>query len=139
MNNKNKENRSMYLYTALIFVMALLLILVAFFSQTNISKLGKRAEEFATATPLITEAPTTQPDELAKLANMAAELDTENKSLKSQLEISDTLFSALGYVKNAQISEAEAALQELDEATLSDNQKILFNELKIKINEGKEQ
>ncbi len=129
----------MYLYTALIFVVALLLILVAFFSQTNISKLGKRAEDFATATPLATEAPTTQPEELARLANMAAELDTENKSMKSQLEISDKLFSALGYVSNAQLAEAEAVLAELDEATLSDNQKILLNELRTKINEGKEQ
>lgn len=137
MDNHQKESRSMYLYTALIFVVALLLILVAFFSQTNISKLGNRANEFATATPLVTEPPSAKSEELAKLANMAAELDAENKVLTSQLELSDRLFEANAHVKNAQFTEAEAVISALDETMLTDNQKLLLEEIKIKINEGK--
>ena len=92
MDNK-KENRSMYLYTALIFVVALLLILLAFFSQANISKLGKRAEEFTTPAPVFTTA-SPQPDELAKVSNMAAELDEQNKALQTQIAVYDNLLSA---------------------------------------------
>ena len=85
MDNK-KENRSMYLYTALIFVVALLLILLAFFSQTNVSKLGKRAEEFTTPAP-VSQTASAQPDELAKVSNMAAELEAENKALQTQIAV----------------------------------------------------
>ena len=57
-NNKQKENKSMYLYTALIFVVALLLILLAFFGQTNISRLGNRANEMGVSTETESAFPT---------------------------------------------------------------------------------
>lgn len=138
-NNPKKENKSMYLYTALIFVVALILIILAFFSQTNISRLGKRADEFATAPPEVTNTSFPQSNELAKLANMASELDRENTALKAEKEISDKLFAANSYVKNAQLAEAELIIAEIDETMLSDDQKILLEDLKTKINEGKEQ
>ena len=36
---KNKQNNSLFIYTALIFVVALLFIILAFFGQTNLTKL----------------------------------------------------------------------------------------------------
>lgn len=138
-NNSKKENRSMYLYTALIFVVALLLILVAFFSQTNVSKLGKRADEFATSAPAVTEAPSQNDEELAKLANMASELDAENSTLKTQLAVYDNLLSANAYLSNGSVTDAETIFLTIDEASLTDNQRILYEEIKNKINEGKEQ
>lgn len=137
MDNK-KENRSMYLYTALIFVVALLLILLAFFSQTNISKLGKRAEEFTTPAPVFTTA-SPQPDELAKVSNMAAELDAENKALQTQIAVYDNLLSANAHIANGNLTDAETIFLTIDEASLTDNQRILYEEIKTKINEGKEQ
>lgn len=138
-NNSKKENRSMYLYTALIFVVALLLILVAFFSQTNVSKLGKRAEEFATSAPAATDAPSQSSEELAKLANMASELDAENEALKTQIAVYDNLLAANAYLANGSITDAETIFLTIDEASLTDNQRILYEEIKNKINEGKEQ
>lgn len=140
-NNKNKENRSMYLYTALIFVVALLLILVAFFSQTNISKLGKRADEFATsstASPASTQ-PTSNEQALANIVNMANELDTENTELKAKIAVYDNLLTANAYIANGNLTEAETIFLTIDEASLTENQKILYDEIKNKINEGKEQ
>ncbi len=137
-NNSKKENRSMYLYTALIFVVALLLILLAFFSQTNIYKLGKRADEFATPAP-VTETASSQPDELAKVSNMAAELDAQNKALQTQIAVYDNLLSANAYIANGSVAEAETIFLTIDETTLTDNQHILYEEIKTKINEGKEQ
>ena len=137
-NNSKKENRSMYLYTALIFVVALLLILLAFFSQTNISNLGKRAEEFSTPAP-VAQTASPQPDELAIVSNMAAELDAQNKALEIQLAVYDNLLAANAYISAGSITDAETIFLTIDETTLTDNQRILYEEIKTKINEGKEQ
>lgn len=139
-NNKKKENRSMYLYTALIFVVALLLILIAFFSQSNISRLGNRANEFNTASPASELTNTPVPtDEFAKIANMASELDTKNKALSEQVEIYDNLLLANAYVYNEEYEQAETVINTIDASMLSENQNILYEQIKEKINERKEQ
>ncbi len=139
-NNKKKENRSMYLYTALIFVVALLLILIAFFSQSNISRLGNRANEFNTASPAseLTNTPV-PPDEFAKIANMASELDTKNKDLTAQVETYDKLLLANAYVYSEEYEQAETVINTIDAGLLSENQNILYEQIKEKINERKEQ
>lgn len=128
----------MYLYTALIFVVALLLILLSFFSQTNVSKLGKRAEEFTTPAP-VSETASAKPDELAKVSNMAAELDAKNKALQAQIAVYDNLLTANAYLSSGNVTDAETIFLTIDEASLTDNQRILYEEIKTKINEGKEQ
>ena len=140
-NEKKKENRSIYIYTALIFAVALVLIILTAFSQPRVNKLGKRAEEFK---PEATESVTT--DEIAKYANMAASLDTENKELNSeiseknkQIQVYEFLLTANAQVSDGQFVEAEEMLTQIDATTLSDNQMILYNEITTKINEGKEQ
>lgn len=140
-NEKKKENRSIYIYTALIFAVALVLIILTAFSQPRVNKLGKRAEEFK---PEVTESVST--DEIAKYANMAASLDTENKELNSeiseknkQIQIYEFLLTANAQVSDGQFVEAEEMLTQIDATTLTENQTILFNELTEKINEGKEQ
>lgn len=139
-NNKKKEDRSMYLYTALIFVVALLLILIAFFSQSNISRLGNRANEFNTASPASELTNTPVPtDEFAKIANMASELDTKNKALTAQVEIYDKLLLANAYVYNEEYEQAETVINTVDAGSLSENQNILYEQIKEKINERKEQ
>ncbi|MEE1350740.1 MAG: hypothetical protein UHM23_01635 [Clostridia bacterium] len=139
-NNKKKEDRSMYLYTALIFVVALLLILIAFFSQSNISRLGNRANEFNTASPASELTNTPVPtDEFAKIANMASELDTKNKALTAQVEIYDKLLLANAYVYSEEYEQAETVINTVDAGSLSENQNILYEQIKEKINERKEQ
>ena len=138
--NKKKEDRSMYLYTALIFVVALLLILIAFFSQSNISRLGNRANEFNTASPASELTNTPVPtDEFAKIANMASELDTKNKALTAQVEIYDKLLLANAYVYSEEYEQAETVINTVDAGSLSENQNILYEQIKEKINERKEQ
>ena len=140
-NEKKKENRSIYIYTALIFAVALVLIILTAFSQPRVNKLGKRAEEFK---PEATESVST--DEIAKYANMAASLDTENKELNSeiseknkQIRTYEFLLTANAQVSDGQFVEAEEMLTQIDATTLTENQTILYNEITEKINEGKEQ
>lgn len=141
--NNKKENRSMYLYTALIFAMALLLIIIAFFSQTNISKLGNRANEIAaetTTAPVETQTPTVYTsDEFARVSNMAAALDSENKQLKEKLDVYEKLTEANTLIVNEDIEKATEIINTINESALSDSQKTFYNEIKNKLNERKEQ
>lgn len=141
--NNKKENRSMYLYTALIFAMALLLIIIAFFSQTNISKLGNRANEIAaetTTAQVETQTPTVYTsDEFARVSNMAAALDSENKQLKEKLDVYEKLTEANTLIANEDIEKATEIINNINESSLSDNQKTFYNEIKNKLNERKEQ
>ncbi len=141
-NNKQKENKSMYLYTALIFVVALLLILLAFFGQTNISRLGNRANEIGVSTEVETSSPTNAPpstEEFAQISNMASTLDKENKELKDKLSVYDNLINANELVSNGNLFEAQEVIDTMDETSLSDSQKVLYNQIKDKIAEGEEQ
>lgn len=134
MSNK-KETRSMYLYTALIFVVALLLILLAFFGQTNISRLGNRANEIAT-TQVPQQTQTPQDEELARISNMAAALDSENKALKAQMQTYEKIFQAYSYASDNNISEASGAIAGIDPLTLGQNEKVLYDEIINIINKG---
>ncbi len=136
---RSKENRSMYLYTALIFVVALLLILLAFFGQTNISRLGNRANEITQSTPaaLPTNAPPTT-EEFAHISNMAVSLDKENKDLKDKLQVYDNLINANDLATQEKYSEAQVIIDAINEENLSDSQKVLYEQIKDKIAEGEE-
>lgn len=141
-NNKQKENKSMYLYTALIFVVALLLILLAFFGQTNISRLGNRANEMGVSTETESASPTNTPpttEEFARISNMASALDSENKELKDRLSVYDNLITANYLASQEKYTEAREITDLIDETTLTDSQKVLYNEIKDKIAEGEEQ
>lgn len=138
----SKENKSMYLYTALIFVVALLLILLAFFGQTNISRLGNRANEIAQSTEVVTTDPTEAPqstEEFARISNMASSLDKENKDLKNSLAVYDNLINANELVSKDKIFEAQDIINTIDETSLTEGQKVLYNQIKDKIAESEEQ
>ena len=141
-NTKNhKENRSMYLYTALIFVVAILLIILAFFGQSNISKLGNRADEIANSTEVASISPTNAPpstEEFARISNMASALDKENKELKDKISVYDNLINANELVSKGNLFEAEEIINIISEDTLTESQKVLYKQIKDKISEGEE-
>ena len=144
-DNKNTQDNSMFLYTALIFAVALILIIMSFFGQTNLTNLRKNHAEW-TQEPQTTQ--TTQPtqspsvelnDEFAKMVNTVSTLDEENKALKKKSETSDVLFEANAYLQNADLENAKIAIEKIDVNVLTDNQKVLYNQIISKINEGKEE
>ena len=144
-DNKNTQNNSMFLYTALIFAVALVLIILSFFGQTNLSNLRKnhtglteQPQITQSATP--TQAPSTEMnDEFAKMVNTISSLDEENKQLKKKTEAYDILVQANAYVQNSDPENAKLSIEKLDVNVLTENQKILYNQIILKINEGKEQ
>lgn len=142
---KNSQNRSMFLYTALIFAVALLLIIIAFFGQANKEKVdnivGTTATETATTTPTESASEAdTEPavqftEEYAKLSNKVIALDAENKALKAKLDLYELLLSANKAISEGDIETANSVIAEINSDTLTEDQKILFNQITSKINE----
>ena len=145
----NKQNNSMFIYTALIFVVALILIILAFFGQTNLANLRKNAESEYNADPAPTAAavaeetsqPSTQPpgEELAIMVNRLSNITAENNALKANLTTYETLLAANGYISVGNTDKAQELLSTVDRNALTDDQKILFDQITNTINEGKEQ
>lgn len=144
----NKQNNSMFIYTALIFVVALIFIILAFFGQTNLSNLRNETENISPSEAVQTEdasaEATPQPtpasnEELAIMANTISSLRSENDDLKRSITVYDLLLSANGYISVDNLNEAENIINKIDRNNLNDDQKILFDQIITKINEGKEE
>lgn len=149
-NNSNKnENKSMFLYTALIFAVALVLIIVAFFGQQNLKlKRDEQAQNEEIATEIATELPselaTANPtsqniNELAMLENTNSILTAENKSLKDSVSVYENLLAAYSYATQASLDNAQKMIDSIDVNKLSDDQSLLYNQIINIINERKEQ
>lgn len=146
-SNNKKQNNSMFIYTALIFVVALILIILAFFGQTNLSNLRKSTENLSTEqnyTPLPQPTEETIPtppgtDELARLTNSLSALKSENESISSQLDLYESLLAANGYMSVGNSEEALSILNSIDTSALTDDQKILYEQIITTINKGEEQ
>lgn len=147
MSKKQKNpnsNSSMFLYTALIFVVALILIIIAFFGQKNLMDLRRttdamsepeQTETIADYTP----SPEPRDDELAVMANTISTLQAENTTLKSSVDIYEKLLAANGYISSGNTAEAEKIISEINSADLTGDQLILYNQILTTVNEGKEQ
>lgn len=144
MSNNNKQNpnqsKSMFLYTALIFAVALILIILAFFGQTNLSALRKSTAQLPEITeqaaPAAEEKTASADDEaIAKMTNTISALDSENNQLKKEVTTYDNLLEANSYISKGDKDNADAILSSVDESTLTENQKILYDQIKKQINE----
>lgn len=149
--SKNNENKSLFLYTSLIFIVAILLIILAFFGQANVQKSQPRAEE-----PEQTAQVTSQPAggitervaelsednrvllaEKAQLEEKLNEKDEEIESLKSDKQSAekkmsdyDLLLSAYGYMSLGNDAKALEVLGKIDASKLSSDGQILYNSIK---------
>ena len=137
--NKNSQNRSMFLYTALIFAVALVFIILAFFGQTNISNL-RRSADLATSPAAASEEPdqttvTDSPEELARLGNAVSALEAENSSLKKDIEVYSALINANARISENNPEEAAAELEKVNYDLLSSEEKMLYEQTSKRIDE----
>ncbi len=132
--NKPQQNRSMFLYTALIFLVALILIIIAAFGNTNINNLRRNAEQI----PTTEEATEAADDELAVLANSLSSLQAENERLSDELGTYTALIDAYVFIQSDRLDEAETAIANISPDLLSESQLILYNQITETINERKD-
>lgn len=132
-NDKN-NTKSLFLYTALIFVVALLLILIAFFGDSNLQRNITHVEP--TQTPVQTTFPNKISERAAELSeeNMLLmgenkELKEENGVLKSELETYKKLFSAKEQKEAGNTEEATRILEEINYESLDKGQQEMYNNI----------
>lgn len=147
MSNKN-DNKSLFIYTALIFSVAVVLILLSFFGQTNMQKNQPQIEEkqeekthtpFGIAqkasvlseenTVLLTENSTLK-KEIETLTADNDKLKAANESLEKSKKINDLLLSANGYYSMNNTTKSKEIIESISYDELTSDQKIIYDNLK---------
>ena len=141
---KKDENKSLFLYTALIFIVALVIILVAFFGQSNFKKsqishqtAGSITEKSASLSEenlLLREDNLDLSEKLEQEQGEKSQLEAENSSLKDAMNNYDILLSANGYLSAENYKMAAQMLAKINLNSLSSDAKILYDEIFNEIN-----
>lgn len=131
MEQNNNGNKSLFLYTALIFFVAVILIILAFFGQTN---LQKNQPPISSEIPVQT--PVSIPEKTAVVSEENSKLIQEVSALKSELETANTELTNSKILLEAYDAKlqnnAEALnliLSSLNYEQLSDEQKAVYDKL----------
>lgn len=150
-NNENKnDNKSLFLYTALIFAAAILIIIVASLSQ---GKLLKAQNDLISETPVpnnegISHRTTmvseqnalliTQNETLTalnnELSNDKSELEAKNEELRINYSNGNILCTIYQYIYDGNKDDALESLNLINEDSLTDAQKIIYNNLRKILN-----
>lgn len=151
MKEKN-NNKSLFLYTSLIFIVAILLIILAFFGQTNVEKSQPEAKITETASPsansgiaerasVLSEENRILLEEKNKLEEKVREkdaiisgLENENFNLSEKIRMNDLLLQANGYLTVGNFEKSAEALNQVDYEDLSSDQQIIYNNIKNRLN-----
>lgn len=130
--NKN-NNKSLFLYTGLIFVVAVLLILLSFFGQMNLQKNQPKTEETEEVTQAntgITERAAVLSEENKNLLEENTQLKQENEELLEKIVQNDILLAANGYYSLGANDKALERLLAVDYDRLTTDQQMIYNAVK---------
>lgn len=142
---EKRRNFSLFFYTGLIFVVAVLLIIIAFFSQSKVEQsqpdqINAQTEGITQRAAVLSEENKTLLEENMSLKRTQEEnlrtideLNGKVSSLEENARVSEAIISANGYVSKKMYSEARNILKQIDEENLSDDEKILYNSLIKKV------
>lgn len=143
MSKENKgDNKSMFLYTALIFFVAVILIMVSFFGQNNMQNKQPDIDTVSEDTSLsgISEKAAVLSEENRKLLEVNKDLSEQvkglteqNSSMTEQINTNNLLLSANGYFTLGNDTKAIEILDSINYSSLTDDQKILYNTIKNNI------
>ncbi len=138
------ENKSLFLYTGLIFLAAIIIIIVAFFGQANLER--SQPVPNATSAP-VEEGITQKVSQLSEnnallitqndtLTKYNAELESDIEALEArnaELEINysngNIFCSIYQYIYDKNYDDAEVVLNSINVDSLTDAQKIIYNNI----------
>ena len=143
---KKTENKSLFLYTALIFIVAILLILLSFFGQNNMQSQQPQVSPSATGNGGITENAARLSEEnrvlLEQVRNYEQEtltlqqekqdLQTTSAALEQQNAMNEKLISIYLSIYKEDYETANLALSEIAPESLTPEQKEFYDILLIK-------
>ena len=131
MSNKN-DNKSLFLYTGLIFFVAVVLIILSFFGQTNLKKNQPKVDE-PSPDAGITERTAVLSEENKNLIEENKQLKSQNEGLIEKQAQNDILLSAYGYMSLGNSAKAGEMLAAVNYETLTGDQKIIYDAVKSNI------
>lgn len=155
MKNKNSgENKSLYLYTLLIFIVAILLIILAFFGQTNMQNsepdintiieeteqpsanngIAEKASVLSEENRVLIEEKAKLEEEIRTKDAIISGMENDKFNLNEKIRINDLLLQANGYLSVGNYEKAAEALNEVNYDSLSSDQKIIYNNVKNALN-----
>lgn len=136
MANKN-DNKSLFLYTSLIFIVAILLIILSFSGQINLQKNRTQIESNSeNQNSGITERAAVLSEENKNLIEENNKLKAENKELQEKQTINDILLSANGYFILGDNAKAYEMINAVIYDNLSADQKIIYDNIKSGIDKA---
>lgn len=128
---KKSENKSLFLYTGLIFLVALIIIILTFFGQDRILK--QTNEQIKTATSSISERASVLSDENMQLNEKVISLE---KELASQQQITaehkkteaeyENIFECSRLIMMGDIENAKIIFDKIDISVLSENAMMMY-------------
>ncbi|MDO4618687.1 MAG: hypothetical protein Q4B31_04095 [Clostridia bacterium] len=135
---RNKGNRPLMIYTSLIFVVAIIMVVVAFFGQRHLESTQIQQHQTASS---ISEKASLLSDENRLLMEANAELETENEKLKTdndnltkkntalskEMEMEQKLREAYVTLANGSKNKALNLLKEIYSEDLTADQKELYD------------
>lgn len=152
MKEKN-NNKSLFLYTSLIFIVAILLIILAFFGQTNIQKnqpeieiaeetalpssnngIAERASVLSEENRLLLEEKTKLEAQIREKDAIISGLENESFNLSEQIKMNNLLLQANGYLYVGNLEKSAEALGQVDYKKLTSDQQIIYNNVKNRLN-----
>ena len=149
-NENNRGNNSLFLYTALIFIAAIIVILFAYFSQTHVERAQPGQSPATEAAPYDPEAQVPASpgaDAPQGIAKTAAELSRDNMELleenrelhnrvdelEVQAEIYEPLINAYYAQGKSDNERAKLLMENIDYNSLSDEAKALYDDISSKL------
>lgn len=145
---KKNNDKSLFLYTALIFFVAIILIIIAFFGQTNVERSQPLPQATATQSPVtgLTEKASLLSEENARLIQESLSLkeeitsrDEEIAALNAQIEAmniqnenDNLIFHAFNAFLSGNDDDYTVIMNNINYDSLTPEQKTIYDELKNK-------
>lgn len=141
---KNNDNKSLYLYTSLIFIVAIIMIIVSFFAQTHLDSsmqreqdaekvsLSNKAAQVSEENMQLVELNKTLRELNAELTDKNNALTEEKEGLEKQIEITQVLMSAYIDLYDGKKNAATEKLETIAIEDLSDKTLVFYNILRKK-------
>ena len=135
-----KNNHSLYLYTALIFIVAILVIILAYFTRKNLENQHKEYLGHQTIATTISETSAQLSEENRILLQTTQTLNDANKELNNALELAtkqldnnDALCIIMNCIINDDIDNAAQLFAQLDKTFFTDAQNEFYLYLQSEI------
>lgn len=145
--SENKGNKSLFLYTALIFFAAIVIVIISFFSQINLEKkhneyvgeeaaksISEKTAQLSEENLILLETTKNLNNQNTQLAEDKKELEEKISELEKVIKTNDELYRIFILTEDEKIDAAKEAFGKIDANTVSGGQKLFYEYLNKELN-----